>query len=628
MLVTLIRKSKQNHFNKYFSDNVKNLRETWKGIKSIIQTKNTNDSLPTCIFDNDVSITNPNHIANTFNSYFSSIGETLQSKIHSSHLSFTRYLKNPNIHSLFISPTDSTEIQNLISNLKDGKASGPNSIPTVVLKQLNSEISIVLAKLFNLSFSTGVFPDILKISSVIPLFKKGSKLNCGNYRPISLLSNISKLIEKLMYSRLYSFLKIFNCLSELQFGFRDKHSTSHALISITEQIREALDTGHFACGIFIDLQKAFDTVDHNILVAKLEYYGVRGIVKNWFSSYLHNRKQFVTINGFKSTLNSINFGVPQGSVLGPLLFLMYINDLSFSVKNSTVHHFADDTNLLYINESLKTLCKKVNYDLKGITNWLNANRLSLNVNKTEFVIFRSPRKPIDFEVNIKLNGKRLYPSSYVKYLGVLIDEHLSWKYHINELLKKLNRSNSLLSKIRHYVNENTLRSLYFSLFSSHMSYCCQIWGQNGSYNLNKILSIQRSALRIISFRPFRSNVSDLFHSLNIPLFSNLVRISNILYVFDSLSSNLPVSIANYFCQSRDVHSYNTRNIQHGKLVPPAFKSVKYGKYSIKYQCTTEWNKSILEINNIFLTKYRNSNTYISFLDLNRNQFKRLIRKLM
>ena len=191
-----------------------------------------------------------------------------------------------------------------------------------------------------------------------------------------------------MYSRLYNFLNIFNCLSELQFGFCSKHSTSHALVSITEKIREALDTGHFACGIFIDLQKVFDTVDHNILVSKLEYYGVRGTVKNWFSSYLQNRKQFVTINGYKSSLNDVKFGVPQGSVLGPLLFLIYINDFSISVKNSMLHHFADDTNLLCINKSLKVLCKKVNFDLKGITDWLNANRISLNVNKTEFIIFR------------------------------------------------------------------------------------------------------------------------------------------------------------------------------------------------------------------------------------------------
>ena len=627
MLVTLIRQSKENHFNKYFSDNVKNLRETWKGIKNIIQMKNNTGSLPTCIFDNGSSITDPIEIANTFNTYFSSIGEVLQSKIHSTHLSFTRYLKNPNIHSLFISPTDTNEISNLISNLKNKKASGPNSVPTSVLKHLNSEISVVLSNLFNLSFSTGVFPDILKTSSVLPLFKKGSKLSCGNYRPISLLSNISKLLEKLMYSRLYSFLNIYNCISELQFGFRAKHSTSHALISITEKIREALDTGHFACGIFIDLQKAFDTVDHDILVSKLEYYGARGVVKNWFSSYLHNRKQFVTINGFNSSLNVIHHGVPQGSVLGPLLFLIYINDLNISVKNSMVHHFADDTNLLYINKSLKVLCKKVNYDLKGITNWLNANRISLNVNKTEFVIFRSPRKLINYEINIRLNGQRLYPSSYIKYLGVLLDEHLSWKPHTNELIKKLNRSNSMLAKIRHYVNKNTIRSLYFSIFYSHINYCCQVWGQNGNCLLNKILSLQRSALRIIDFKPFRSDASPLFRFLNIPLFVNMVRVSNLLFVFDSFSDSLPISISNYFSERR-THSYNTRSIESGKLVLPAFKTIKYGKNSIRYQCITEWNKSLLHIKNAFTAKYNHLPCYNSFFDLNKNQFTILVRKIV
>ena len=279
MLVTLIRKSKQNYFNKYFSDNIKNLRETWKGIKNIIQMKNNADSLPTCILNNGFSITDPTQIANSFNDYFSSIGQTLQSKIYSSHTHFSKYLKYPNIHSFFVFPTDKIEVMNLISNLKIGKASGPNSIPTAILKHLNNEISVALSNLFNLSFSTGVFPNVLKISSVLPLFKKGSKLNCGNYRPISLLSNISKLLEKLMYTRLYRFLTIHSCLSELQFGFRSNHSTSHALVSITEKIRETIDTGNFACGIFIDLQKAFDTVDHDILVSKLKYYGARGIAE-------------------------------------------------------------------------------------------------------------------------------------------------------------------------------------------------------------------------------------------------------------------------------------------------------------------------------------------------------------
>ena len=327
-----------------------------------------------------------------------------------------------------------------------------------------------------------------------------------------------------MYSRLYNFLNLYNCLSELQFGFRAKNSTSHALLSITEKIREALDSGHFACGIFIDLQKAFDTVDHDVLVAKLEHYGVRGTPNNWFKSYLNKRKQFVSINGFNSSECLINCGVPQGSVLGPLLFLIYINDLKNSIKYSTVHHFADDTNMLYIDKSLKKISKNVNYDLRGLTDWLNSNLISLNVDKTEFIIFKSPRKKIDSEVKIKLNGKILFPSTCIKYLGVLIDENLSWKPHIDELCKKLNRSNSMLCKLRYYVDKPTLRSLYFSIFSSHLNYCCQIWGQKGSSYCDKVLSLQRASLRIINFQSFRSDVSSAYSELNIPVFSTFIKI--------------------------------------------------------------------------------------------------------
>ena len=265
--------------------------------------------------------------------------------------------------------------------------------------------------------------------------------------------------------------------------------------------------------------------------------------------------------------------------------------------------------------------------LRKFRNWLNANRISLNVNKTEYVIFRSSRKLIDYEINIRLNGKRLYPSRYIKYLGVLIDEHLSWKPHMNELIKKLNRSNSMLSKIRHYVNKNTIRSLYFSIFSSHINYCCQVWGQNGNCHLNKILSLQRSALRIINFKPFRSDASPLFHNLNIPMFLNMVRVSNLLFVFDSFSLNLPVSISNYFSERR-THSYRTRSIENGKLVPTAFRTIKYGKNSIKYQCITEWNKSLSHIKNAFKAKYSRIPYYKSFFDLNKNQFLNLIRKVV
>ena len=217
-----------------------------------------------------------------------------------------------------------------------------------------------MADLFNLSFKTGVFPSVLKTAKVIPIFKKDSKLDYSNYRPISLLSNIEKILEKPMYRRLYTFLNNKNIIYDLQFGFRQQYSTSHALINITENIRKTLDDGNIGCGVFVDLQKAFDTVDHQILLAKLNHYGIRGVSNDWFKSYLSNRNQYVSINGYESSLAVINCGVPQGSVLGPLLFLLYINDLNQTIKFCKVPHFADDTNLLYHSNSIKKLNKPVN----------------------------------------------------------------------------------------------------------------------------------------------------------------------------------------------------------------------------------------------------------------------------
>ena len=195
-----------------------------------------------------------------------------------------------------------------------------------------------------------------------------------------------------MYKSLYTILNKNNVNYNLQFGFRQQSSTSHALINITENIRKSPYDGNIGCGVFVDLQKAFDTVDHQILLAKLNHYGIRGISNDWFKSYLSNRNQYVSINGFDSGLTTINCGVPQGSVLGPLLFLLYINDLNQAIKFCKVHHFADDTNLLCLSNSIKKLNKLVNADLKHLVNWLNANKISLNMKKTEMVIFKSKQK--------------------------------------------------------------------------------------------------------------------------------------------------------------------------------------------------------------------------------------------
>ena len=451
-LSTLMTKSKQAYYDKYFERNWNNIKSTWKGIKSLISLTTVASSVPTVLsLDNGDTITNPYDTANTFNNYFASIAETTKKSIKYSHKHVPDYLSNESSSTIFLQPTDKEEIANIISSLNSNKASGPNSIPYRILFLLKNEISKQLADLFNLSFITGIFLSVLKTAKVVPVFKKNSKLNYSNYRPISLLSNIEKILEKLMYKRLYTFLDYNNIIYDLQFGFRQQYSTSHALINITENIRKALDDGNVGCGVFVDLQKAFDTIDHQILLAKLNHYGICGVSNDWFISYLSNRNQYVSINGYESCLAAINCGVPQGSILAPLLFSLYINDLNQAIKFCKVHHFADDTNLLCLSNSIKKLNKLVNADLKHLLNWLNANKISLNVKQTEMIIFKSKQKKFEGDLKIKLCSKRLYPTESVGYLGVKIDANLTWQHYVNDLSIKLNRTNALLFKMRKYV---------------------------------------------------------------------------------------------------------------------------------------------------------------------------------
>ena len=260
-----------------------------------------------------------------------------------------------------------------------------------------------------------------------------SKLS--NYRPISLLSIFSKIFEKLMYQRFYNFLERRESLFNLQFGFRSGHSTDHALVNLTENIRSSLDNNSFGCGIFIDFKKAFDTVSHDILLGKLEHYGIRGSSQTWFKSYLHDRKQFVSVNGHSSSICKISCGVPQGSVLGPLLFLIFMNDLPNSSKLLKFFLFADDTNIYFQADDHTRLIRTVNTELKKVKVWMDCNKRALNIEKTNFVLFHSSRKKATDPIPLKFGKENIKRAKYVKFLGVLVDEHLSWKYHIYELRK-------------------------------------------------------------------------------------------------------------------------------------------------------------------------------------------------
>ena len=612
----LLRTAKRLNYQNYFTVNNKNLRQIWKGIKEIINIKSKIHDYPSCLTVNDSIITDPTHISNQFNDYFSGIADSiLNERKYHGNKSYSDFLTDPLQDSItddFL-PINEKEICDLISQLKINKGTGPNSIPTKILHLIKFEVAKPLANIINLSFSMGTHPDKLKMAQVVPIFKKGSSLEACNYRPISLLSNLNKIFEQTMYTRVYNFIEKSKSMYSLQFGFRNKHSTNHALISIVDQINEALDKNKVACSVFVDFQKAFDTVNHEILINKLSHYGINDNINRWFRSYLTDRKQFVSILGFNSSSSTLRHGVPQGSVLGPLLFLIYINDLHKAIKFSTTYHFADDTNLLRIDNSYKDIQSTINRDLEGLYKWLLANKISLNVAKTELIFFKKPLSPPPpVSLKIKLNGTKLFPTSSVKYLGIHLDSTLSGISHCSQLLPKLRRSNGMLAKARHFLPTNELLAIYHATFASHLSYGCQIWTQHNNPLLKKIVLLQKNALRILTFSEFRAHTNPIFKALRLLKFRDQIELYNCLFVHDQINNVLPVNFKDYFISLNNLNSINTRNSKSGKLFVPHVNSTRYGRHSVKHSCILSWNNII--------NKFPNTD----FKIIKRNDLKKLI----
>ena len=255
------------------------------------------------------------------------VGESLASVIPQSSKVPCDYLKHDIVNKLYLDPETDDEVERIIHHFKESAAGWDELKPTVV-KSIRKFIISPLAHICNLSFATGIFPDELKIANVVPIFKSGDEMVFSNYRPVSALPVFSKVIERLMYNRLLKYINENKLSYKYQFGFQKGKSTHMALIALIDKISEALENGDCVIGIFLDFSKAFDTIDHSILLQKLSFYGIQGVILSWFENYLSNRKQYVTYNGIKSKTEKVNCGVPQGSILGLLLFLIYINDLS------------------------------------------------------------------------------------------------------------------------------------------------------------------------------------------------------------------------------------------------------------------------------------------------------------
>jgi len=458
----------------------------------------------------------------------------------------------------------------------------------------------------NLSIQNGIFPNEMKIAKVSPIFKNGNAILFAQHRPISMLPVMSKVLEKVMYDRLYNFFQDMELLYEFQFGFRPNFSTYMALIMSVDKITAALERGNFVLGVFLDFSKAFDTIDHNILLQKLECYGIRGTALQWFQSYLSDRYQYVSFDGVCSTKQKIICGVPQGSILGPLLFLIYVNDLAYVSQELFTVMYADDSNLFNENTSLKVLESKMNKSLQEISIWLKVNKLSLNVSKTHYIIFRKRKQTIDYEPNIKIDNETISRVNCTKFLGVHIDECLTWKSHIDHICNKISKGIGILSKAKRLLNRRTLQQLYYTFIYPYLSYCNHVWGNTYSTYIKRVFMLQKRVIRLITYSGFREHTSILFHNLRILKCKEMNKYLLDQFVYKYKENMLPSTFENMFRPNSEFHPYETRSAH--KYHPHKI-TTELGKRSPKYTSVIFWNSiadniGICPTFNIFKTKLK------------------------
>ena len=582
-LLRLLSIEERNHYNDLMVKYKNNMKKSWKSIKEIINKKKV-EKAPISFMIDKKSCDDKKVISESFNRYFLNIGPTLAKDIPHSDQNPNMYVKN-NKNSMHVKDVTQEEIQSIVKNLKDSSPGYDDICPKYV-KYASSPIIAILQYVFQLSLNQGIFPTELKKAKVIPLYKSNDVSKLSNYRPVSILPVFSKVLERIMYNRIMDFININNILYDLQFGFRRGHSTNLALIYLIDKITSELNDGNFVLGVFLDLRKAFDTVNHSILLRKLYLYGVRGIAYDWFENYLYERSQFVYFNEEKSDEGVIQCGVPQGSILGPLLFLLYVNDIANVSSIIFPLIFADDTNIFVSGKNVEELVYIMNDELRKITQWMNTNKLSLNIDKSNYMLFHSSRKTIGIHSDVLVNRSKITKIHSTKFLGVIIDDCLKWTDHIKMVKKKVAKAIGILNKARRILNLNTLKIMYNSFVLPHLSYAIEIWGDCGACLLLSLFKMQKKVLRMITSSQPRDPSAPIFASLGLLNIYQLFKFFVILFVYKYKRGFLPCVFDGMFLELSSNHYYNTR--KGGQLKIPLYRLASCQK-TIRYNAVKYWN---------------------------------------
>ena len=553
------RIAKQNYYHNKIKEFRQDSKQIWKLLNNVIRKPNNKTPPASSFIIDGNNTTNSKLISNGFCQYFTDVGSILSSKIPKVDTKFDSFLKHSRVNSLFFEPTNPKEIKDFIMNLKSNKSSSIDGLNGSLIKSLSDDLAYPLSILFNISMSTGIVPNEAKLAKVVPIYKNGSHNLLCNYRPISLLPIFSKLLEKIIHSRLVRYLDKYKVVVDNQYGFRKGFSTIHAITEFSNVVTKSFESNRSVLSVFLDLSKAFDTIDHNILLSKLHFYGIRGIALDWFRSYLHNRQHLVSFNGILSHARTIEYGVPQGSVLGPLLFVLYINDLPNSLSNAKSIMFADDTTVYLTGSDINELYNNMSGDLNNLSIWFKTNKLSLNLKKTNHLLF-SRFRLINPNLQLKLDGNIIDQKDCVKFLGVYIDKHFTWGYHCKHVSSKLSKSLYLLNSTKYLLDLSTKKLLYHSLFGCHLNYGIIVWG-NAAVKYTKSLTIcQKKAIRTLFNAPYNSHTLPLFKKANILNFKDMYRFEVGKFMFLVSKCSVPPGIFSIFhTPLEQQHHYQTRH---------------------------------------------------------------------
>lgn len=570
----LIKERKRAYFSDRFEHVGGDVRRTWTLINDTIKPSLSGNrgNIAELVIGDSV-IRNSTLISEKLNDHFSSVGRNIASSItvHSDHREF---LSGDYPNSFFLPPVVNSDIVKYINELKT-KRCGNDCLPVGVLKRISCSLAPVLCFLFNKSIRECTFPDEMKVARVVPLHKGGDPNCMSNYRPISVLNVFSKILEKHVYKHLYSFLEKYKILSSTQFGFRNGRGTAQAIVRHTSDIYEDLDGNDLVFSLYLDFKKAFDSVDHDILLDKLLYYGIRGDPHCWFKSYLTNRKQFVHVNNVKSKTCSLTHSVPQGSNLGPLLFLLYINDFPLCSNYFKFIMFADDCTLTcpIKRNNLDAAHQMINQNLESIFRWTISNRIKINAQKTKFILY-SFRNHINLNESIIIGGEIIEQVTNVKFLGMFIDSNLRFNYHVHHISKKIARCLGILYKLRDFFPTHILKSLYYTLAYPYLSYGIEVWYSAApNYVKNQIEILQKKIIRVIQCLDRNEHTLPHFVALKLFPLEYIFKYRVGFYMFKTLNfDQFDPDLKSRLCTSHDRHNLYTRN--RNKFIIPTFNRVK------------------------------------------------------